>query len=63
MIAALIPKGLDYGDDLQLVKDSFDMQQMYGVKPSIEVVDVADRRASQAVASEEELETLVNVTP
>ncbi|MCZ6829372.1 MAG: diguanylate cyclase [Gammaproteobacteria bacterium] len=59
VIAGLMSKDLDYGDDLILVKDSFDMQQMYGVQPKIEVIDVSDHRAVNAVASEEKLETLV----
>lgn len=59
LIADLLSEDLDYGDDLILVKDSFDLQQMYGVKPGIEVVDVSDHRAVHAVASAEKLETLV----
>jgi two-component system cell cycle response regulator len=59
VIASLMPAQLDYGDDLQLVKDSFDMQQMYGVKPAIEVIDLSERPSFKAVASKEDLETLV----
>lgn len=59
LIADLLSEDLDYGDDLILVKDSFDLQQMYGVKPCIEVIDVSDHRAVHAVASAEKLETLV----
>jgi two-component system cell cycle response regulator len=59
VIKSLMPDDLDYGNDLQLVKDSFDMQQMYGVKPKIEVIDVSDHGAGQVVASQEKLETLV----
>ena len=58
-IAELLSDDLDYGDDLSLVKDSFELQQMYGVKPGIEVIDVSDHRAVHAVASQEKLETLV----
>jgi uncharacterized protein YigA (DUF484 family) len=59
VIGALIPDDLDYGDNLDLVEDSFDMQQMYGVKPKIEVIDVSDHRAVAVVPSDKKLETLV----
>jgi diguanylate cyclase (GGDEF)-like protein len=59
LIADLLSEDLDYGGNLSLVKDSFDLQQMYGVKPGIEVVDVSDHRAVHAIASDEKLETLV----
>ncbi len=59
-IAELLPDDIDYGDDLKLVRDSFDMQQMYGAKPQIEVIDVTDHRTSEVLeGSDEEVEKLI----
>ena len=59
VIAELMPPGLDYGADLQLVKDSFDMQQRYGVRPEIEVVDVTALADSELLVSAKGPATLV----
>ena len=59
VIEKLMPPDLDYGDDLLLTVGSFDLQQLYGATPGIEVIDVTDRRAEQAVQSDVALETLV----
>jgi two-component system cell cycle response regulator len=59
IITELMPSGLDYGADLHLVTDSFDMQQRYGVRPEVEIVDVSALPDPQLLVCASEPATLV----
>ena len=50
-IARLIPENLEFGIDLNLEPDSFDMQQLYGARPRVEVIVSEDVRALRAIAN------------
>jgi diguanylate cyclase (GGDEF)-like protein len=50
-IAGLIPGDLEYGADLSLERDSFDMQQLYGARPEVEIIVSDDPRALRAIAN------------
>ncbi len=58
-IAELLPGDVNYGDALKQVRDSFDLQQLFGVDPRIEVIDVAERNAEQALEVDDKVEKLV----
>jgi two-component system cell cycle response regulator len=59
-IAELLPDDVDYGEDLKLVRDSFDMQQLYGATPQIEVIDVTDHSTNGVFdAGEEDVEKML----
>ena len=50
-IAELLPEGPDFGLDLCLEPDNFDMQQLYGARPEVEYIASADPRALRAIAN------------
>lgn len=50
-LAKLLPKDLEFGVDLVLEDDSFDMQQLYGARPQVEVIVSEDPRALRAIAN------------
>ncbi|MEP5763225.1 MAG: GGDEF domain-containing protein [Halieaceae bacterium] len=50
-IADLIPNELDYSMSLTLEADSFDMQQLYGARPEVELIASEDPRALRAIAN------------
>ncbi len=50
-LAELLPAELEFGIDLVLEKDSFDMQQLYGARPRVEVIVSEDPRALRAIAN------------
>ncbi len=47
----LLPADLEFGIDLVLEGDSFDMQQLYGARPQVEVIVSEDPRALRAIAN------------
>ncbi len=47
----LLPEGMEFGLDLALEGDSFDMQQLYGARPQVEVIVSDDPRALRAIAN------------
>ena len=49
----LLPDNEAFGVDLNLERDSFDMQQMYGARPRVEVIVSEDSRALRAIANAE----------
>ncbi len=50
-IAGLIARNQIYGESLVLEKDSFDMQQLYGATPEVELLAADDSRAAQLNAA------------
>ncbi len=47
----LLPENLEFGVDLALERDNFDMQQLYGARPQVEVIVSDDPRALRAIAN------------
>ena len=58
-IRNLLPAKFDIGDAFSLVHDSFDMQQLYGATPEVEMVAADDPRAISAVDEAENAETVL----
>lgn len=52
-IEALLGTELEFGADLTLERDSFDMQQLYGARPQVELIVSDDPRALRAIANTE----------
>ncbi len=50
-LAALLPDDVEFGMDLNLETDSFDMQQLYGARPKVELIVSEDVRALRAIAN------------
>jgi len=55
----MAPAELNYGDALTLVRDMFDMQQLYGVQPIVEEITAQDPRAIEQHLLSEAAETMV----
>ncbi len=51
-LASLIVGGERYGHYLQLHQDAFDMQELYGLEPDIEMIDATDSRMFEVLKSE-----------
>jgi diguanylate cyclase (GGDEF)-like protein len=51
-LGELITSDLNYGEKLVLESDSFDMQQLYGASPRVELLAVDDPRAVQLASAE-----------
>lgn len=52
-IEELLGPELEFGADLTLERDSFDMQQLYGARPQVELIVSDDPRALRAIANTE----------
>ncbi|MEM0955302.1 MAG: diguanylate cyclase [Pseudomonadota bacterium] len=52
-IKELLDDGGEFGVDLSLQRDSFDMQQLYGARPQVELIVSEDPRALRAIANVE----------
>jgi diguanylate cyclase (GGDEF)-like protein len=50
-LQSLLPEDMEFGVDLVLEPDSFDMQQLYGARPRVEVFVSEDPRALRAIAN------------
>lgn len=50
-LESLLPEEMEFGVDLALERDSFDMQQLYGARPRVEVIVSEDPRALRAIAN------------
>ncbi len=50
-IALLLEDDSEFGADLSLERDSFDMQQLYGARPQVELIVSEDPRALRAIAN------------
>ena len=50
-IEELLPEDSEYGFDLTLERDNFDMQQLYGARPEVEYLASDDPRALRAIAN------------
>ncbi len=51
-LSGLIVGGARYGRYLQLQSDAFDMQELYGAEPDIELIDATDSRMFEVLKSE-----------
>jgi diguanylate cyclase (GGDEF)-like protein len=52
VLASLVVGGERYGHYLQLLHDAFDMQELYGLEPDIEMIDATDSRMFEVLKSE-----------
>ena len=52
VLANLMVGGERYGHYLQLLQDAFDMQELYGLEPDIELIDATDSRMFEVLKSE-----------
>ena len=52
VLANLVVGGERYGHYLQLQQDAFDMQELYGLEPDIEIIDATDSRMFEVLKSE-----------
>ena len=52
VLAGLVVGGERYGPHLQLLQDAFDMQELYGLEPDIELIDATDSRMFEVLKSE-----------
>ena len=52
VLAGLVVGGERYGHYLQLLQDAFDMQELYGLEPDIELIDATDSRMFEVLKSE-----------
>lgn len=52
ILASLVVGGERYGHYLQLQQDAFDMQELYGLEPDIEIIDATDSRMFEVLKSE-----------
>lgn len=59
VIAALLGANVDYGEQLSLPRTSFEMQQLYGAIPEVEVVSSKDPRAGPAASLPESTQAAV----
>lgn len=58
-VTELMLPDLDYGDRLQFVHDTFDIQQLYGATPRAEILASGDPRVEKALPDGEHSESLV----
>ncbi|MEP5566872.1 MAG: GGDEF domain-containing protein [Halioglobus sp.] len=52
VLSGLVVGGERYGHYLQLQQDAFDMQELYGLEPDIEIIDATDSRMFEVLKSE-----------
>ena len=52
VLSSLVVGGERYGHYLQLQQDAFDMQELYGLEPDIEIIDATDSRMFEVLKSE-----------
>ena len=52
VLGSLVVGGERYGHYLQLLQDAFDMQELYGLEPDVELIDATDSRMFEVLKSE-----------